>query len=112
MSTQQGNRGLPFVTGRNSQSVDKKTESKQDQNKNSNLKQAMKKNKKHMSTGSLQLENNKKRLFEIDFGKLDDVLVPGFDYSKYDRKSSPKKKSQRTLSKNSTLDSLKRTRRI
>ena len=108
MSRQQGVQGLPIVKGYSSQSVvDQKTESKQNQKPRKKMKASAKRKASHKSMGSLQLEDNRKRLFEIDFGKLDDVLVPGFDYSKYDRKASPKKKAQGSLSKSMAFDSLK-----
>ena len=49
------------------------------------------------SMGSIQLQDNKKRLFAIDFDDLEEVNVPGFQYSKYNKKKSTSKSKKKLL---------------
>eukprot|EP00943_MAST-04B_sp_MAST-4B-sp1_P001277 g1277.t1 len=101
MSGRKLNRGLPMVKGYSAERKGaEKTETKESQRlmKRSQSQNQMTSNKqadKFGSMGSIQLQDNKKRLFEIDFGDLEDVNVPGFRYSKYNRKSGNKNKSSK-----------------
>eukprot|EP00944_MAST-04C_sp_MAST-4C-sp1_P007648 g7648.t1 len=86
-------RGLPVVKGYNTERRGgEKTETKQSQSPNDPVVKRKEKDKDlNRSMGSIRLKDNTKRLFAIDFGDLDEVNVPGFQYSKYTRKSSKKK---------------------